>query len=146
LTFLKQWPSGWATPTPTVTVKLKDTNAVAKTSFAVENDGTISFKEGVRENVRVSLPLSNVWVAAIRLEVVPQEDTQEKPMGRKKKRAGTELSPRASLKKAGGKESRLPFYFGDADQKKERYSMGLPVLGVTDTWAISTESEQQTAV
>ena len=145
LAFLKRWPSGWATPTPKVMVKLKDTNAVAKTSFAVEPDGAISFKEGVRENVRVTLPVSNVWVAAIRLEVVPQEDTQEKPMGRKK-RAGTELSPKASLKKSDGEETRLPFYFGDADHKKERYSMGSPILGVTDAWAISTETEQQTAV
>src|SRR5258705_5369102 len=62
------------------------------------------------------------------------------------KRASTELTPKASLKKRDGKEIRLPFYFGDADHKKQRYSMGLPVMGVTDLWELSTESERQTAV
>ena len=145
LAFLKQWPNGWATPAPNVTVKLKNTNAVAKTAFTIEPDGNIAFKEGVRESVKVRLPLSNTWVAAIRLEVVAQEEKQDKPMGRKK-RASTELSPKGSLKKRDGKEIRLPFYFGDADHKKQRYSMGLPVQGVTDLWELSTQSEQQTAV
>jgi hypothetical protein len=143
--FLKQWPSGWAMPLPSVTLKLKDTNAVAKTNFTIEPDATIAFKAGTREKVSVSLPLSNTWVAAVRFEIVPQEEKEDKHMGRKK-RSETELAPKISLKKKDGKNIKLAFYFGDADHKEQRYSNGAQVLGVTDMWKISTEAEKQTAV
>jgi hypothetical protein len=143
--FLKQWSSGWAIPAPKVAVKLKDTNAVARTNFTIEPDATISFETATREKVSVSLPLSNSWVAAVRLEIVPQEEKEGKKMGRKK-RAGTDLSPKVSLKKKDGKEIKLTFYFGDADHKEQRYSSGAEVLGVTDLWKITTDAEKQTAV
>jgi len=145
---LTKWPSGWAMPAPIVRTKMKDTNAVAKTNFTIGSDAIISFKPETREKVAVSLPLSNMWVAAVRLEIVPQEAKDEKRMGRKK-RTGTEakLSPTVSLRQKNGKDIKLGFYFGDADHKEQRYSNGSPVLGVADTWQISTESmEKQTAV
>ena len=66
-----------------------------------------------------------------------------------KKRNGSAITVSASLKSKDGKETKLPFYFGDAGAKVERYlngSMGLPVLGVTDLWQISPEHDLQTAV
>ena len=48
--------------------------------------------------------------------------------------------------RSAGKETKLPFYFGEADRKKDRYAMGLPIIGVTDTWVISTNVGHQTAV
>jgi hypothetical protein len=50
------------------------------------------------------------------------------------------------LKSKDAKDKKLAFYFGDADHKEERYSMSLPILGVTDLWQISTEADLQTAV
>ena len=63
-----------------------------------------------------------------------------------KKRNGTAITPSVSLKSKDGKETKLPFYFGEADHKLERYSMSLPIPGVTDLWQISLEHDLQTAV
>jgi hypothetical protein len=83
-------------------------------------------------------------VSAIRLEVVAQEVKEEKKTARKK-RNGTAIAPSASLR-SGGKETKLPFHFGEADQEEERYAMSLPIIGVTDLWQITTNDERQTAV
>lgn len=143
--FLKQWPDGWAVPQPEVSVKFKGTNAVAVTNFAIRPDGTIAFSDKAKESVKVTLPLSNMWLAAIRLQIVPQETMEEKTTSRKK-RNGTAFTLAASLKSRNTKDKKLAFYFADADHKEERYSMGLPILGVTDLWQISTEADLQTAV
>jgi hypothetical protein len=147
LQFLKDWPDGWAMPKPEVTLKLKDTNAVAVTNFTVNPDATIAFSDKAKESAKVALTLSNMWVAAIRLEIVPQETAQENAKTSKnKKRNGTAISLSANLKTSEGKETKLPFYFGEADHKEERYAMSRPIIGVTDSWQISTHDENQTAV
>jgi hypothetical protein len=143
--FLKQWPDGWAVPQPDVTVKFKGTNAVAVTNISVLADGSISFSDKAKESVKVSLPLSNMWLAAIRLEIVPRAVSEQKSTSRKK-RNGTAFGLLATLKQKDAKDKKLRFHFGDADHKEERYSMGLPILGVTDLWQISTEADRQTAV
>jgi len=143
--FLKQWPDGWAVPQPDVRVKFKGTNAVAVTNISVLADGSISFSDKAKESVKVTLPLSNIWLAAIRLEIVPQEVKEEKTTS-KKKRNGTAFGLVATLKQKDAKDKKLRFHFGDADHKEERYSMSLPILGVTDLWQISTEVDRQTAV
>jgi hypothetical protein len=142
--FLKEWPHGWTTPRPEVTFKLKDTNAFVATNFNISADSTISFTDKPKEGIRVTLPLPPMWVSAIRLEVLPQEVKEEKKASRKK-RDGTAISLSLTLK-AGGKETRLPLYFGEADQKHERYAMSLPIIGVTDLWQVSTNDEWQAAV
>jgi hypothetical protein len=86
-----------------------------------------------------------MWVSAIRLEIVPQELPPDKTMSRKKRNAGAIILA-ASLKSKDGKESKLPFYFGDADHKHERYVNGHALLGVTDQWQVSTEDDHQSAV
>jgi hypothetical protein len=142
--FLQRWPDGWATPRPEVTFTLKDTNAVVATNFSVGADATISFSDQPKEGLTVTLPLAGMWVSAIRLEVVAQEVKEEKKTARKK-RNGTAIAPSASLR-SGGKETKLPFHFGEADQEEERYAMSLPIIGVTDLWQITTNDERQTAV
>jgi hypothetical protein len=143
--FLKQWPDGWAVSQPDVRVKFKGTNAVAVTNISVLADGSISFSDKPKESVKVTLPLSNMWLAAIRLEIVSQEVKEEKTTS-KKKRNGTAFGLVATLKQKDAKDKKLRFHFGDADHKEERYSMSLPILGVTDLWQISTEADRQTAV
>ena len=145
LAFFKQWPDGWAVPQPEVSVKFKGTNAVAVTNFTLRPDGTVSFSNKAKESVKVTLPLSNMWLAAIRLQIVPQETMEEKTAS-KKKRNGTAFALSAVLRSKDARDKKLSFYFGDADHKEERYSMGLPILGVTDLWQISTEADLQTAV
>src|SRR5262249_52409534 len=135
--FLKQWSSGWAAPKPELIFRLKDTNAVLETNYTIEADSRVFFNELPKENLKFTLPLSNLWVAAIRLEIVPQEGVEEKKMSRKK-RSATAVAIAASLKQREGKESRLSIYFGDADHKQERFANGAAIIGVKDSWQIST--------
>jgi hypothetical protein len=145
IAFLKKWPDGWATPDPDVTVKFKGKNAVAVTNFTIRPDGTVTFSDKAKETVKVTLALSNMRLGAIRLQIVPQENMEEKTTS-KKKRNGTAFTVAASLKSKGAKDKKLGLYFGDADHKEERYSNGSTILGVTDLWQISTEADLQTAV
>jgi len=100
---LKQWPDGWAVPQPDVRVEFKGTNAVAVTNISVLADGSISFSDKPKESVKVTLPLSNMWLAAIRLEIIPQEVKEEKTTS-KKKRNGTAFGLVATLKQKEAKD------------------------------------------
>jgi len=142
--FLQKWPSGWAMPQPEVTLAFKDTNIVAATNFTISPDATISFSDRPKESAKVTLPLANGWISAIRLELLAQE-VKEATKTAARKRNGTAIALSASLR-SGGKETKLPFYFGEADHKEERYAMSLPIIGVTDLWQVSTNDGVQTAV
>ncbi len=144
LNFLKEWPTGWMMPTPEVAIKVKDTNAVAATNFTVQADASVTFSGLVRDSTRLTLPLTDGWLAAVRLEIVPLEDTNRD--GQKRRRSAA-ISPSAALKpKSGDKETKLVFYHAEADHKQERYAMTLPIIGVKDRWQLSPEHDLQTAV
>ena len=144
--FLKQFPDGWFAPTPEVTLKLKDTNAVAATNFTIQPDATVSFDRQARDRTTLILPLTNPWLAAIRLEVVPAESTDEmKKSARKAKRNPSDIVLSALLK-ANGQETKPMFHHAEADSREPRYVMGLPVIGVKDLWKLSPDRELQTAV
>jgi len=141
--FLQHWPAGWATPQPQVKLALKDTNAVPATNFSVSADATVAFSDKPKESIVLTLDLPPMWLSAIRLEVVAQEVKADKAAP--KHRSGTAIAPSATLR-SGGKDAKVPFHFGEADHKEERYAMSLPVIGVTDLWQVSTNAGVQTAV
>jgi hypothetical protein len=146
LQFLRQWPSGWAFPTPGVTLRMKDTNAVATTNFSLRTEGWVALTREPKETLRFTLPLSNLWVAALRLEVATFPSSDEKESAQKKRRAGS-VAPVALLKNGDDvAEKKLSFYFGEADYKQERYANGRSIIGVTDRWTLSKDHERQTAV
>ncbi|MDB6028298.1 MAG: Protein of unknown function (DUF1553)/Protein of unknown function (DUF1549)/Planctomycete [Verrucomicrobiales bacterium] len=141
--FLKQHPTGWLTPQPVVAFKRKDTNATENASAIVQRDNVVLLGNDAKENIQLSLSLSNTSISAIRLEITPQE---EATIGKGKKlRKGTSLTLAATLKTNGG-EAKLSFFYADADYKEPRYSMGVPNLGVKDAWPISPQHDSQTAV
>jgi hypothetical protein len=146
LAFLKQWPTGWVIPSPGVALQMKDTNSIAQTNFTVRADASVAFSDQPKENLKLTLGLSNTWVSAIRLEIVPQEGAVDKT-GRRKKRSGASIALAASIKSAdANKASKLSFYDAEADHKQERYVNGFAVIGVKDMWQISPDHEQQVAV
>jgi len=142
--FLQHSNDGWVIPQPEVTLKIPDTNSVAATNFSIGSDATISFNDTAKEEVKVRLLLPDMWVSAIRLEILPHTRTDLKDAAIEAWK-GTALAPSAVFRSAG-KETNLPLYFGEADRKEDRYAMGLPVIGVTDTWVVSTNAGHQTAV
>ena len=141
--FLKKTPTGWITPKPTVTFKIKETNATVAANSSVKKDNTVSLSSKAKENIQLSLSVSNLTIAAIRLKVTPQEDAK---MGKGKKvRQGTALTLTAKLK-IGGKETNVFFLQADADYKEPRYSMGIPKIGIKDVWQISPAHDSQTGM
>ncbi|HXU76078.1 MAG TPA: DUF1553 domain-containing protein, partial [Methylomirabilota bacterium] len=145
LAFLKQWPGGWAVPKPEVVLRMKDTNAVAQTNFTVHTDGRIVFSDLPKENLKISLGLPAGRFSAIRLEIAPQEVAGDQRM-KARRRNGTAITLAAILKRPETKDTKLAFYFADADHKQERFANGAAILGVRDLWLVSPEHERQTAV
>jgi hypothetical protein len=144
--FLQQQPSGWMTPPLQVSLTMKDTNAVPGTNFVVHPDGIIEFSTLAREKTRLFLALSNTWVSAIRVEIVPQADTKD-PSGAATRFKASSLTLAGSIKGEGDEtKDKLHFYYADADHKSERYANGHTVPGVKDRWQISPYHEKQTAV
>jgi len=144
--FFKAWPDGWSTPPPEVALKLKDDNASAATNFNVEADGTVRLSRKTREGTTLSLPLTNQWLAAIRLQVAPHESEGEaKKSSNSRKRKAGDIALSAKLA-TGTNDQKLTIYFADADHKETRFSMGLAILGVKDLWRVSAEHELQTGV
>jgi len=141
--FFEAHPSGWVAPEPRVMARMKETNAISPGIWSIQSDGTVVLDARPRESLRLTIPLTNTWLAAIRLEIVPL--TTEEPKGNKKRKGGA-VTLAASVTKGTGTNVALKFAFAEADLKTERYVNGFTVLGVADRWQISTEADHQTAV
>jgi hypothetical protein len=145
LSFLKQFPSGWVTPLPEVMLKMKDTNSVAQTNFTVQSDGSVLLSKEAKTSTKLSLPLAEIWISAIRLEITPQVSSTDDKGVKKWSRTSINLSA-GHKAHSNDQETKLTFYAADADHLEERYSGGRPVIGVKDAWQISIAHGQQTAV
>jgi hypothetical protein len=148
LSFFEKWPTGWAVPKPEIEVQMKDTNAVPATNFTVGANGWVAFSPEPKKELRIVMPLANEWLSAIRLEVVPFADAEDKESSDKKSK-GRSVSLSAALKSPDRtNETKLAFYHAEADHKTERYANGFSIIGVKDRWQLSAEEEdaQQTAV
>ena len=142
LEFLTQNPTGWAAPLPLVVLRMKDTNSVPETNFVITTDAAVRLSALPRESTRFILSLSNTWVSALRLEIVPQSETKDST---RVKAASVALG--VSLSADGtNTETKLAFYAADADRKTKRYANGNEVIGVKDRWQIAAEQAEQTAV
>ncbi len=139
--FVTKWPDGWSAPLPEVSLKMKDTNCLPETNVTVSADSVIQFTNKPREDTRITLPLQDDWIAAIRLEIVPQADDSEKPRQKK----GTSLALTAKFM-SGTNESKISFQRAEADHAEKTYSMGLPVIDVKAMWKIPPGDAKQWAV
>jgi hypothetical protein len=148
LDFLKLWPSGWEMPAPQVMLRLKDTNAVVSTNFTIQPDASVSFSAKQKDDLKLTLPLSNMWLSAIRVEIVPHPEATSMAKGsRRKKGSPGSVALSATLKaKADAKPAKLVFFDAEADHKEERYANGHPIIGVKDMWRISTDHDHQFGV
>ncbi|HEU0039426.1 MAG TPA: hypothetical protein VFR76_09140, partial [Verrucomicrobiae bacterium] len=87
-------------------------------------------------------PVSNMWVSAIRLELMVEAGAVPKAGGGKKSNRGAVALTARLKSKDADKETRLAFYDAEADHKKERYASGRPILGVKDQWQLSPDHEK----
>ena len=138
--FLKQHTNGWFAPTPTVK---------AATNTIIKPDQTVVLY-GKPIETEISLPLTNISLGAIRVELLPSEEHGGKiirdtegvnPDAPEDKPESTSISFTASLLAPGTTNTTaLKFYDSEADQKEERYSNGAAIIGVTDMWKTSAEA------
>ncbi len=144
LRFLKENPTGWATPPPQVAIETEKPNPATRSDFSVAADGTVVLRTAARKNVRVTLPLAEGRLAAIRVEIAAREKATEKPEDPPELEEGSiALSARLA---SGDEKTKLRFTYAEADHKTERYSNGFPLLGVMSGWQLSTKDARQTAV
>ncbi len=122
------------------------TNHSVMTNFVVQSDGSLLF--GTKpDNHPITLRLTEGTLAAVRLELLPHEKHGGTLFRGNKTTANVQLS--ASLKRAGEKkETRLSFYYAEADRKEPRYANGFEIIGIKDTWKVSRDhgNEKQTGV
>jgi hypothetical protein len=147
LAFFEKSPGGWATPEPIIKLEVKDTNALAESTFAIQEDRSVLFLGKSSEKTRIQIPLEAGTLAALRLELLPHEAHGNSVL--RGKEASTTITLSAALKRSGSdKESKLAFYHAEADRKNDRYSNGFAVIGVKDGWNTSKEHARtpQTAV
>ena len=163
---LKQSPEGWVMPPALVIVSTnaavstnqveakKDvatnqtnlatfkTNVTVLTNFVVQPDGALLFGRTANDNSPISLRLSNGWVAALRLELLPHAQHSNTIFRGNNPSASVQLS--ATLQHAGTTNvTRLAFYHADADHKEPRYANGFEIIGIRDTWKVARDHAQE---
>lgn len=142
--FLKAHPDGWLVPSPEIGAVKKGMKA-STNDVTINDDGSILFTTKAGENSEIKLPLTNGWIAAIRLELIPRPEHDGTILMSKVKNDSTVVNLSAGLKtKDAEKESALAFYYANADREEERYANGYAAYGVRDGWKTSKEFEKQT--
>jgi hypothetical protein len=139
VSFLEKHADGWA--------PLREAPSGPPGGFAFEDDGSVLFTGKPDQKAEVRLRLGEGWIAAIRLEALPDE----KHGGSIVRGGGgsAAITLAATVKPAGGgPEARLEFFHAEADRKEDRYSHGRAVIGVKDIWRTSARHRdaRQTAV
>ena len=130
--FLHEHPDGW--------------QVVQPIDVETTEDGVVVFDSKSAKSDTLEFALEPGTAAAIRLELLPSEQHGGSILRGNAKSSTVQVS--ASLKSQAGQQTRLPFYFADADYKEDRYSNGHAILGVADHWKTSAQHvrERQTAV
>jgi len=159
--FLSKSPTGWlippaahvaaaAAPTAKSGSGSKSAATASVPEAQVNADGTVVFlttaKKGADQQVALTLP--GGWVSAVRMEILPHAKTGT-AANRRPPARGITVTLAASLKpKSGGRESKLAFYYADADHKEARYANGFDILGVQTGWKLANDAAttEQTAV
>jgi hypothetical protein len=130
VTFLENHPDGWA--------RLQAPVAGPAGGSTPASDGSVLLSGKPDQKTELRLRLGEGWLAAIRLEALPDEKHGGSIVRGGGRVAAVTLS--AGVKRAGdGAETRIEIFHADADRKEERYSNGHAVLGVKDVWRTSAE-------
>jgi len=135
--FLKTNPSAWETPAPEIKVS---TGKEPKPDLAVvQPDKRISLTGTANKNLEVSLTPSGRWIAAVKLELIPEDAHNKKIVV-----AGdtTSLSPEFSTQ-LKDKSKKVAVRFASANLNQKKYSNGFEVFGVQGNWKTEAKSATQ---
>lgn len=116
------------------------TNVTIAENFVAQPDGSLLFP-GKPDGTPVLLRLEAGTVATLRIELMPHHKHKDSIF----RGAGDTVQLSAFLSRQGKeKESRLSFYFADADLKEPRYANGHEIIGIKDAWKISRQRATNT--
>lgn len=144
--FIAKSPTGWLTPEPDV-FALKGTNTFRHTNATVYADGRILFGTRLTNSIVIHMQPGTGPVAALRLELIPDERH-----GGRILRSGAKSSTIAlslAMKSADSeKERKLGFLQANADHKDPIYSNGAEEPSIQGKWKVDSKDlkSPQTAV
>ncbi|MBX3745727.1 MAG: PSD1 domain-containing protein [Verrucomicrobiae bacterium] len=132
--FLSVHPDGWRVLGPREVTSMAGTNRVAAEELEWRDDGSVSFRGSRVTQDRFEFELPAGWVAALRLELLPQVEGEGLLRGGR--RTAT-VQWAARWRRAGeATEEALRFVFADAVEKEPRYANGHDILGVHRGWRL----------
>lgn len=139
--FVERWNHGWQTPfVPVVGMVAK--NSKATIQALADGSALIGGKPAADEKFTASFGLQAGRVAAIRLELIPDEAHKGSTLREGKAFGEVRLS--AVLKPKAGKETKLRFFDAQASSRIPYYSNGHEVLDVVGKWKVPAHSAKQT--
>jgi hypothetical protein len=135
--FVRQHPDGWQTPQVEADYAKDGKPLQDTTNATVAADGSVQFRRRLErgEEHQLELRPDPGWLAALRLEILPQPA----PGALASDGAGQRptLRPSLVLRRLDGTEQKLTVGFGEADFKAPRYANTYEILGVGDGWKLS---------
>lgn len=142
--FLSANPDGWRVA-PIATVERKDGNPFVPHADAVLNaDGSLRFIGTNATTDRITVALSEGWVASLRLEVLPDSSVGTGFRGARS--AGSIQLQVQRSKGTNGEWAPVPMVFADADAKEPRYANGHDVLGIMGGWRTRADRAKERQV
>ncbi len=134
--FLAHSPDGWVVPSVAAANPADDTEDQPDGSLLIGGPvkkPAAGKKKAPSENLEVTLQPDAGRLAALRLELLP--DDAHKGSCFRDKRDSTTVKLSASIKpKDGGKVVPVTFHRADTEHESPRYQMGQPIIGVLGGW------------
>jgi hypothetical protein len=167
LAFLREHRGGWETPLPTVTVGERTVNRnpganarpIARLSPELartetrpaapasvdKQDSRIVFARGHARSTEIELQPSPGWLAAVKLELLPDPHHQNKIVA---SGTSTTVRPMFAISHVDGTSQPLNIRYAWADRYAPRYANGFEIIGVQDAWMTDpgTSDRPHTAV
>jgi hypothetical protein len=135
--FLAEYPSAWRVP-PEIQVTSGDGTNAQPAAVSRQPDGSLRYTSDTPANDRFELSLQDGWLAALRLELLPDPERDHAIL--RGNRRETTLSLSAELRPAsGGKPQPIRFVWADANLKGPRHANTHDILGVHQGWRTSAE-------
>ncbi|HAB18396.1 MAG TPA: hypothetical protein DCE44_18385 [Verrucomicrobiales bacterium] len=138
--FLNRHTNGWAVPTP------EPVNA--STNFTITAEGELIVVRPAEGGEKVGLPKVSLklpagWLAAIRLELLPEGTNGITRDGK-----STQVRPSFALVRGTNPPSELPIHHAEATLTEARYANGREIIGIRDGWKTSSQriNEPQTGI
>lgn len=133
--WLERHPDGWVTLDPQAVWKVDGTNSVPADHAFVRDDRSVSFTGKDATHDRLELVLPPGGLAALRLELLPDPEREDRILRGGGASATVQFS--AELRAADGTRTPLKFWDAEANLKEPRFAHSHDIIGIRDGWRTS---------